>query len=126
MAILGATDVHLIEANRRKAEFLRETARATGTQVTVHPVRAESARPLAADVVVARGCAPLDRLLGLAERHLAGDGFGLFLKGKGVDAELSQAGRRWKMQAQRFPSCTERSSGVLKIEGLALKFAANQ
>ena len=58
LAALGARDVHLIEADRRKVEFLRAAARAMDTSVTVHPGRSESVAPLAAGVVTARACAP--------------------------------------------------------------------
>ena len=33
LALLGVEGVHLIEADRRKAQFLREVARATGARV---------------------------------------------------------------------------------------------
>jgi 16S rRNA (guanine527-N7)-methyltransferase len=65
--------VHLIEATRRKATFLAETAEALGVAVTVHPERAETlaagpcrdrfacvcARALATPPVAAELCLPL-------------------------------------------------------------------
>lgn len=119
LAILGAGDVHLIESNRRKAAFLREVARRTDTVVTIHGARIDSVPPLGADVVTARGCAPLDRLLDLAVPHLADHGFCVFLKGRGVDAELTEAKKRWNMRIGRFPSCSERSGVVLKLEAIS-------
>src|SRR3546814_4796348 len=39
LAILGAPDVHLVEADAKKCAFLREAARVTATAVTVHKDR---------------------------------------------------------------------------------------
>ena len=123
LAILGAGDVHLIESNRRKAAFLREVARQTGTAVTVHEQRIEAVGPIAADVVTARACAPLDRLLGHASRFLGVGGAGgrvsgrcLFLKGKGVEEELTEALNRWTLSLERSPSVTDPAGTILNIE----------
>ena len=119
LAILGAGDVHLIEANRRKAAFLHEAARRTGTAVSIHAGRIESMPSLAADMVTARGCAPLDKLLDLAVSHLRNHGYCVFVKGKTVDAELTEARKRWKMRISRFPSRSHPSGVVLKLEAVS-------
>ena len=82
LALLGVSGVHLIESDRRKAQFLREVARATGTPVSVHAQRIEQMPGWPADVITARALAPLPHLHGLAERFLASDSVGLFLKGE--------------------------------------------
>ena len=41
LAILGVPGVELVEADSRKAAFLREAARVTGTEVTIRPIRPE-------------------------------------------------------------------------------------
>lgn len=119
LAILGAGDVHLIEANRRKAAFLREAARRTGTVVTIHGDRIDSVPSLGADMVTARACAPLDKLLDLAVLHLGNHGYCVFLKGKSVDAELTEARKKWKMRISRFPSRSQPSGVVLKLEAVS-------
>ena len=62
LAIVRGGPVHLIESDGRKAAFLCEAARVTDAPAEVHASRAEGLA-LAVDVVVARACAPLDRLL---------------------------------------------------------------
>ena len=42
LALLGFPEVHLVESDRRKAVFLRESARELGLKVTVHAARAEA------------------------------------------------------------------------------------
>lgn len=119
LAILGAEDVHLIEADGRKAAFLREAARITGTRVDIHTARVETVAPLRADVITARACAPLIRLLALAVPHLSASGICLFLKGRRVDAELTEARKRWKMRIGRYPSRSEPSGVILEVEDIS-------
>ena len=63
LSIMGLRGVHLVESDRRKAQFLREVARATGASVQVHAERIERMRGWSADVITARALAPLPRLL---------------------------------------------------------------
>jgi 16S rRNA (guanine527-N7)-methyltransferase len=124
LAILGAGRVHLIESDRRKCAFLAEVARATGTEVAIHPVRAEEiGRELPfgrADVITARALAPLSALLALAVPILKPDGVCLFLKGEHVDEELTAATKEWNMRVERWPSATAEAGAVLRIGGISL------
>ena len=72
LALLGVSGVHLIEADRRKAQFLREVARATGARVGIHAERIERMQGWPADVITARALAPLPRLLELTQRFHVG------------------------------------------------------
>lgn len=119
LAILGAGDVHLIESDGRKVAFLREAARVTGIQVTIHAARIEAVAPLCAGVVTARACAPLNRLLPLAWRHLGRGGICLFPKGKNIDAELTEARKLWNMRIGRVPSRSDPSGVILKLEEIS-------
>jgi 16S rRNA (guanine527-N7)-methyltransferase len=119
LAILGVRNVTLIESDRRKAQFLREVARATGTTVTIHAERAEWVPATLAAVVTARALAPLPRLLPLAERFLAADGVCLLLKGAAVSDELTAAAESWHMEPEVFPSLSAPAGIVLKLRGIA-------
>ncbi|MBI5164303.1 MAG: 16S rRNA (guanine(527)-N(7))-methyltransferase RsmG [Magnetospirillum sp.] len=116
LAILGAPDVHLIESDVRKAAFLREAARVSGTAVTIHATRAEAVPPLMADLITARAVAPLGKLLDLAAPHLAENGFCLFLKGRGVEDELTAAQKEWHITVERIPSLTDAASAILDLK----------
>ncbi|CAA7621115.1 Ribosomal RNA small subunit methyltransferase G [Magnetospirillum sp. SS-4] len=115
LAVMGAPDVHLVESDSRKCAFLREAARVTGTGVTIHNQRIEKVAPLAADVVTARALAPLGQLLGWAEPHLAGGGRCLFLKGRGVEDELTATAKEWNIALDRSPSETDPAGQVLQL-----------
>lgn len=115
IAIITGLEVHLVESDRRKAAFLREAVRVTGASAMVHAARAEDLGPLAADVVTARACAPLDRLLGLARPWLEAGATGIFPKGREAGRELTEAARRWNMAVARHPSQSDPEGTILVI-----------
>ncbi|WP_342627383.1 16S rRNA (guanine(527)-N(7))-methyltransferase RsmG [Nguyenibacter vanlangensis] len=115
IAIATGTDVTLIESDQRKAAFLREAARATGTSVTVLASRIEDADIPQVQVVTARALAALPQLLDWASRFLAPDGFCLFLKGRNVTDELTAAAAGWHMTISRLPSRTNADGTILKL-----------
>ncbi len=115
LAIMGVPEVHLVESDRRKAAFLAEAGRITGAPVVIHACRIENLEPFPVDVVTARACAPLDRLLELAAPFLALGAVGLFAKGREAEQELTQARERWKMEAVSHPSRTEADAKIIVI-----------
>ncbi|MGQ0674975.1 MAG: 16S rRNA (guanine(527)-N(7))-methyltransferase RsmG [Rhodospirillales bacterium] len=118
LAILRLPDVHLIESDLKKAAFLREAARITETKVEIHIDRAEKLSPRDADIVTARGCAALPKLLELAKPLLKPSGICFFLKGRGVEAELTAARKAWTMKIQRVPSKSDPTGIILRLEGI--------
>jgi 16S rRNA (guanine527-N7)-methyltransferase len=121
LAILGAGEIHLVESDGRKAQFLREVSRETAAGALVHQARIEDLSPLCADCVTARALAPLDRLLEHAARHLAPGGIALFPKGKGAAAELTRAAARWSMVVTRHPSRSDPGGTILRIGELTAR-----
>jgi 16S rRNA (guanine527-N7)-methyltransferase len=116
LAILGVPCVELVEADSRKAAFLREAARITGADVTILGCRIEAVPPHEVDVVTARGCAPLDRLLPLAERFIGPHTTCIFLKGARAEEELTAAGKAWTMAVSRHPSRADPDGSVLLLQ----------
>jgi 16S rRNA (guanine527-N7)-methyltransferase len=114
-------DVHLVEANARKCAFLKEVTRVTETPVTVHHCRIEDMPPFPVNVITARGFAPLPRLLDLIAPFLERPGespLGLFLKGRSVDEELTEARKQWKIHLVSIASVTDPEGVVLRIEDI--------
>jgi 16S rRNA (guanine527-N7)-methyltransferase len=118
LALLGVSGVHLIEADRRKAQFLREVARATGAPVVIHAERVERMQGWPAAVITARALAPLPRLLELAQNFLSADSVCLFLKGRSAERELTEARVSWHMVATTFPSVSEPTGMVVQLRGI--------
>jgi 16S rRNA (guanine527-N7)-methyltransferase len=123
LAILGVRQVHLIESDARKCAFLAEAARAAGLDarrsLVIHQRRAEAIEALQVDVVTARACAPLPKLLGYAAPMLRADSVCLFLKGRRVEEELTAVEKTWRMEVERFPSFSDPSGTILRINQVA-------
>lgn len=111
--------VTLVESDQRKAAFLMTAARTLDLRVTVVADRIESVAPLGAKVLSARALAPLDVLLGYAERHLNRAGVAIFPKGATVDDELAHALEHWRFSYQKEPSKTAADGVVLIIGGIS-------
>jgi 16S rRNA (guanine527-N7)-methyltransferase len=114
--------IHLVEANARKAAFLREAQRLTGAPARVHARRMEDfARNFSgeADVICARAVAPLKSLLELTFPLLKkSHAVGLFPKGKNAEDELREASNSWKMRATLVASRTDPAGRVIAIRDL--------
>lgn len=110
-------EVILIESDARKAAFLGEAGRrmSLAKQPKIFIGRIETVSPAKADVLTARALAPLDTLLGWAERHRADPALCLFHKGRDWQAELTDAQRGWDVTFQSFPSATDRDAVLLRI-----------
>ncbi len=115
----GSPRVTLIESDTRKAAFLREVARQTGTAVDILSTRIENPETQAkvghADVVSARALAPIERLLGLAEPLFGEQAVGLFLKGKSVQAEIEAARALWAFDVTLVSSVTAEDASIAVI-----------
>jgi len=115
LALATGISFDLVEADKRKAAFLREAARITQASVQVHAVRAESVLLPPAPLITARALAPLPRLLSLAYRLLAPGGNCLFLKGANAESELTLAESEWHMRVERIPSRTDRTATIYRM-----------
>lgn len=111
-----ALRISLVESDERKAAFLSTVSRALDLQVAVHCRRAEKLSSQGADVVSARALAPLSELLPSLEKHRAGTGIGLFLKGASVHKEIGEAeANGWRFERKLHPSVTHRGAATLEI-----------
>ena len=118
-AMLGdRVRVHLFEATRKKAEFLRAAADRMSLAVDIHNVRIEAGGHGPFDVVTARALAPLDKLLGYAQQLASRQTVCLFLKGQSLASELTRARKSWKMKVLQHPSATDPSGVILEAREL--------
>ncbi len=114
----GGPAVTLIESDARKAAFLREASRVCSAGATIINARVEVVGAPGSDVVTARACAPLPRLLPWVFGRLRADGTAFLLKGTNWRDELTVAEKDWTMKLVEIPSCTDTSGVILKLEGL--------
>jgi 16S rRNA (guanine527-N7)-methyltransferase len=111
--------VHLVERNAKKAAFLREALRITGSPGTVHLADIGDnvdriTGPV--DCVTARALAPLHQLLGFAEPLVGNGAKALFLKGQDVEAELTEATKYWNIKPQLHASRTGGQGWIIELD----------
>lgn len=111
--------IHLIEPDRRKAAFLREAIRLTQSTAIVHESNVEEVDLPAQDVVIARACAPLDRLLKMVQKLISIHTVCIFPKGAQAEQELTAARARWNMQVRQVPSRTDSTGRILVLTEVA-------
>ncbi len=105
----------LVEADRRKAAFLRDAARLLELDVQVIDNRIEQLSLPAQDVISARALAPLDKLLGYAAPFCGPATVLLLPKGRQADSELTLARRSWHSRVVRYPSRTDPAATILRL-----------
>ncbi len=121
LSLASDTQFDLVEADHRKASFLREAVRVTDAKARVVVSRIETTQLQVAKVITARALAPLDRLLSLAQPLLAPGGVCLFLKGRRAEIEIKSAEIHWLMSIKRYAEAD--GSLALRISDLARREA---
>jgi 16S rRNA (guanine527-N7)-methyltransferase len=115
----------LIEANSKKAAFLRAAVRETGARAEVTAERIEDHADmgaLAPDILSARALAPLPELCALAFPYLrGGSGAMLLLKGQEFVHEAEAAAKSWSFDMVSSPSVTDSGGRVVTIRNLSPK-----
>jgi 16S rRNA (guanine527-N7)-methyltransferase len=121
LAILGkgrpGFHVDLVDSLTKRCRFLTEVVNGLQLPATVHNSRAEDLS-LSVDIVTARACAPLHRLLGYAQPYLKRGAMALFLKGQDVASELEDAARYWDFEADVLPSLSDPRGRIVRVRRL--------
>ncbi len=108
-------EVHLVESMAKRCRFLSEVVTALDLPAIVHNARAEDLA-LRVDVVTARACAPMVRLIGYAQPYLKRGAVGLFLKGQDVEAELAEAAISWSFESRLTPSISHTRGRIVELK----------
>jgi 16S rRNA (guanine527-N7)-methyltransferase len=119
LAEIPDTMVHLVERNAKKAAFLREALRVTNSRGTVHLADiGDSVDRITGpvDCVTARAVAPLHQLIGFAEPLVREGAKALFLKGRDVEAELTEATKYWNIKPHLHPSRTGGQGWIVELD----------
>ena len=116
VAIMSGAHVALVEADNRKAAFLREASRLTAANTEVIAGRAEKVPATPADAVTGRAVAPLAKLLFLAEPWIRPGGRCYFLKGAAVEDELTDARLIWDISCELVPSLSDPTGSILCVK----------
>lgn len=109
-------EMHLIESDQRKAAFLREVSRETGAGVAVHCGRVESVlSTLKPDYITSRAMASMRFLFESTRGHVENGAVDVFLKGRDVVAELTQASIPCNFTVSIAPSRVDPDGRLVRI-----------
>ena len=111
----------MVASTKKKAAFLDEVTRALNLPASVHPVRIEEFVPTfgsRSDIVTARALAPMPALLSLAAPLLKSGAKALLPKGQDVEAELTEAAKYWKIEADLVASRTKPAGRIVVVRAL--------
>jgi len=115
-------EVVLVESDTRKCAFLQTVIAQTHAPARVLAMRTEKAVGKIGgtpQVISARAVAPLPKLLEMIAPFWAPHCIGLFLKGRDVAFELTEAAKCWNIKVAHVQSHTAADGVILKLEELA-------
>ena len=108
-------EMHLIESDARKSEFLKNVSRETKSAARVHNDRVQKVLgEIQPDYITARAFAPLPEILEMIPDSCRGAVL-LLLKGKTAMDEIAEARERFDFACEDFPSQTDPAARILKI-----------
>lgn len=109
--------VHLIESRDKKCRFLEAVAANLGIaeRVTIHSIRIESMQGPKADIISARACAGLPKLLDWGLRFQGRDTLWVLPKGRRAVDEIEDAKKDFSFKLETLPSRTDPEARILHI-----------
>lgn len=115
-------EVHLVESDERKCQFMRTVSRETNASIRIHTSRIESLslQDIQPDIITARALASLEKLLDYAVPFLSArpDLQMVLLKGAQVDEEISAARERYDFSLSQHASVTDLQARVLCLSSI--------
>lgn len=118
VAILRDAPITLVESRKLRCAFLRDVAERLGlSHVTVAESRLEAVESFPVAAISARAFAPLDKLIGLANRFATKDTLWLLPKGRNAANELASLPKSWQNMFHVEQSLTDADSRILVGRG---------
>jgi 16S rRNA (guanine527-N7)-methyltransferase len=117
--------VTLYESTAKKCRFLEAVVARLNLTTEVRQKRIEDSEPESFDVITARACAPLAKLLPYAQRFWGKKSVALLMKGQNVEVELTDSNKSWNMETREHQSRSDPSGVILEIRELHRVVARN-
>ena len=121
ISLLGAGEVHLVEAVGKKCSFMKQVIQKTGMNAIVHNERIEQMNAFSVDLITSRACADLDKLLELTSPFMNDQTECLFLKGEKSEDEIKHASKKWAFHVKKIPSKSEESGMIIHLSNIQRK-----
>ncbi|PCI63866.1 MAG: 16S rRNA (guanine(527)-N(7))-methyltransferase RsmG [Kordiimonadales bacterium] len=118
LAAMGVGTAHMVESNGRKCIFMRQVVRDTGANAMIHNSRIEELDIFPVDIITARACAKILKLLDWAAPFLSATTEVWLLKGEKFEEELTEAKACWNMEISRYQSLSDPSGVILRLRDI--------
>jgi len=116
-------DATLIESNKKKARFLKDTAKKIGIDVNIFNKRFEDIEIAnnQETVILSRAVSNLGDLLGMGFKYFELGSIGIFHKGITWESEVEEAKKRWNFHLTSYESLTNKGSRILLVRDIIKK-----
>ena len=118
LSIMGCKNVTLVDSNNKKIKFVENLSKKLNLSYKTSHERIENLNNKKYDFVVSRALANLNKLFFYSQNLVKDNTVLIFLKGKNVKNEISEAKKKWKFFCNETKSLSNKQGMVLKIEGL--------
>lgn len=111
-------EIHLIESDERKCQFMKNVSRETNTKVTIHTKRIVNVlSEIEPDHITARAFASLEEILEMTEPESIRNPelAYVLLKGRGVEQEVEKAMHNFSFAESYTPSVTDKDARIVTI-----------
>ena len=116
-------DATLIESNKKKARFLKDTAEKIGIDVNIFNKRFEDIERVnnQETVILSRAVSSLDDLIRIGFKYFEIGSIGIFHKGITWENEVAEAKKRWNFHLTPYESLTNKGSRILLVRDIIKK-----
>jgi 16S rRNA (guanine527-N7)-methyltransferase len=114
-------EVHLIESDEKKCQFMRTVSRETQTAAHIHTQRVEASYDIVLpDVITARALASLEKLLDYTWPWIMRKPTikCIFMKGERADEEIEIALKRYNFDYELIPSKTDAKARIIVLTNI--------
>lgn len=111
-------EIHLIESDERKCQFMKNVSRETKTPVTIHTKRVVNVLgDIAPSFITARAFASLEKILEMTEAESIRNPelAYVLLKGRGGEQEVEEAMHNYSFAESYTPSVTDKDARIVTI-----------
>ena len=116
-------DATLIESNKKKARFLKDTTEKIGIDVNIFNERFEDIEMVNSQktVILSRAVSSLGGLLKIGFKYFELGSIGIFHKGITWENEVAEAKKRWNFHLTTYESLTNKGSRILLVRDIIKK-----
>lgn len=119
LSICGIKNVHLVDSDRRKCQFLEEAKIKFSLDCKIYNERIENVRIDDVRIITSRAFSSVENIFDLTN-HLCGvDTTYLLHKTDFSNKELDSASKKWFFHVEHFPSVTSPTHRLLKLSGVS-------